>query len=838
MSDSQVTVRIDGIELSVPEGTLIVDAAKRAGIDIPVFCYHPKMEPAGMCRMCLVEVGTPQVDRGTGERVKDEDGNPVINMWPKLATACTTPVSDGMVVEVGSGAAVQGRNEIVEYLLTSHPLDCPVCDKGGECPLQNLTMEHGPGKSRFIYEDKIDLAKHVPLGDLIFLDRERCIQCGRCVRFQQELVDDPVIGFSERGRSLEVVTFSVPGFDSYFSGNTSDICPVGALTTADFRFGARPWEMNSSASICPHCPVGCNLTLNTRREAKSGGAEVIKRVMPRQNEFVNEIWICDKGRFAHAYAVSQDRITRPMIRENGELVEASWDEAYRKAAEGLRSARGGVVGLASGRLSNEDLFNLRSLLDGIGGSVVLYDAVAGGEYVQRYGLSAGSNIADLGPDDAILVAATDLHEEAPIWWMRVKGAAERGAALIVANGRETRLDKHASSSLRTSYFEPLAAVSGLLDRIKGSKAGTGDESTTRAAEAIKSSGRLVIFFGREGLSPAGQDRMAHLCASILTESGHSDQAGSGLVPVWPHVNTQGAYDMGFRPHPSGWAEAVSQAAALYIAGADPLGDDPQDGGPVGKKTFLIVQDIFMTATAARADVVFPAQTFVEREGTYTSAERRVQRFYPALPARGETKADWQITAELASHLEIELEGASAAAVFLKIADAADGYSGLTYQLLSQYVEQWPSVGGEDLYFGGTSYRNLQGIGVQLPAGEAGVPGPPPPDSGKIDKPHGAKLLLVPVTYLYDHGQLIAEADILQSRLTPEKASIHPADAGKLKLEHGAITQISLNGASCSLPVDLDSHVPEGVIIVGRNQGVPFTSPTVVELKPDTKRGSV
>ena len=253
-----VTLTVDGREVTVPEGTLIVNAAKKVGIDIPVFCYHPKMEPVGMCRMCLVEVGRPQIDRASGQALREPDGSVKIAFHPKLETACTTPVIDGMVVRGNSEKALLGRKEIVEFLLTSHPLDCPICDKGGECPLQNLTMGWGPGELRYLYDEKIHLAKHVPLGELIYLDRERCIQCGRCVRFQDEIAADPVIGFYQRGRSLEIVTFSEPGFDSYFSGNTTDICPVGALTTADFRFRARPWELNAAASICTQCPVGCN----------------------------------------------------------------------------------------------------------------------------------------------------------------------------------------------------------------------------------------------------------------------------------------------------------------------------------------------------------------------------------------------------------------------------------------------------------------------------------------------------------------------------------------------------------------------------------------------------
>ncbi len=332
-----VKLTIDSVDVSVPKGTLIVDAAKRIRNDIPVFCYHPKLKPVGMCRMCLVEVGRPQRDRATGQILLDDQNRPKIGFGPKLETACTTPVEEGMVVIGANQKVTEARDDIIEFLLTSHPLDCPICDKGGECPLQNLTLRHGPGVSRFLFSEKQKLDKHVPLGQpddaLIFLDRERCIQCARCTRFQDEVADDHVLGFYERGRKLEIVSFSDPGFDSKWSGNTTDICPVGALTTADFRFGARPWELSAAASVCPHCPVGCNLTFNTRREAASGGQHVIKRVMPRQNEAVNEIWICDKGRFGHHFVASPDRLRTPLVRKEGALKEATWDEALALVSE-------------------------------------------------------------------------------------------------------------------------------------------------------------------------------------------------------------------------------------------------------------------------------------------------------------------------------------------------------------------------------------------------------------------------------------------------------------------------------------------------------------------------
>jgi NADH-quinone oxidoreductase subunit G len=385
-----VTLTIDGVDVSVPKGTVVADAAKRIGNDIPVFCYHPKMKPVGMCRMCLVEVGLPVRDRQTGELQTGEDGKPQIRFFPTLQTGCTVAVSEGMVVRTTTDVVSDARDDIIEFLLTSHPLDCPVCDKGGECPLQNLTLRYGPGATRFAYEDKLKQAKHVPLGDLIFLDRERCILCARCTRFQDEIVGDPVIAFHNRGRYLEIVTMSEPGFDSYWSGNTTDICPVGALTTADFRFGARPWEMTPVASLCSHCPVGCNTTMSTRQEAKSGGRTVVKRIMPRQNEQVNEIWICDKGRFVHHFAASDQRLTKPLVRQNGKLMETSWEEALDLVAGRLQVAKEAVAGLANDRLSNEDLFMFQKLFrSGLGSNNLdlVNNRLAGGDVVAKVGIT-------------------------------------------------------------------------------------------------------------------------------------------------------------------------------------------------------------------------------------------------------------------------------------------------------------------------------------------------------------------------------------------------------------------------------------------------------------------
>ncbi|GAB4578463.1 MAG: NADH-quinone oxidoreductase subunit NuoG [Anaerolineales bacterium] len=801
-----VTLTIDNTPVTVAAGTLIVDAAKKAGIDIPVFCYHPKMAPVGMCRMCLVEVGRPVRDRATGQPVLEADGSPKIGYGPKLETGCTVPVEEGMVVRGYTEKVTEARNEIVEFILTSHPLDCPVCDKGGECPLQNLTMAHGPGGSRFIFDEKLHLAKHVPLGDLIYLDRERCIQCARCVRFQDEVVDDAVIGFFNRGRRLEIVTYSEPGFASYWSGNTSDICPVGALTTTDFRFGARPWELNSAASICNQCPVGCNITFNTRREAKSGGGFAIKRVMPRQNEQVNEIWVCDKGRFsAYHFSESADRLTQPMIRKNGQLMPATWGEALDLIGEKMKQAGQDTVILASGRLSNEDLYNLRKLADHQGGKTLLDTHVGGGDLVAQVGLSNGSNLAALGQGDTILVIASDLEEEAPVWWLRVKQAAARGANLMVANPRQTKLDRAAKKSVRYVYGEEVATLKEL--------AGT-----------LGTEGNLVVFYGSEGLGLEGTTALAQACANVLIETGRVGKANNGLVAVHTRANDQGAWDLGFRPSKDLKA-ALSGAKVAYVVASNPYGDHPSLL-KMESPHFMVVQELFLTETAKLADVVLPAQAYVERDGSYTSGERRVQRFYVTVPARADTRADFTITAQIALRVGLELEGRFAPRVFAKIGEVAPEYAGLTFTDLAQVEEQWPIVGRGDMYYGGTTYENSQGLGVQLPTREGAALS----EVASSPAQTGNGLVAVPVTRLYDRGTIISRSTTLGARLSPVSVVFHPEDARKLMLSKGMKVRMSWNGSSAEAEVDCDGTMPEGFVQVPRSLGMSFHKPVVVQVE--------
>ncbi len=635
----EVTLTIDDVEVTVPAGTLVVDAAKKAGIDIPIFCYHPKMEPAGMCRQCLVEIGRPAFDRATGQPVLEEDGSPKINWGWKLETSCTNPVSEGMQVKTKSEKAVAGQNDMLEFQLTSHPLDCPVCDKGGECLLQDMTLAHGPGESRYRFDEKRHAQKHVPLGDMIWLDRERCIACGRCVRFQSELVGEAVLAFDYRGAHSEIVTTSDPGFDSVFSGNTTDICPVGALTTAQFRFGARPWEMQSEASVCAECPVGCNTMLNTRREAKRAGRVIVKRVMPRQNEAVNENWICDKGRFANLDVDNRLKVSNP----------AEWTEAIGAAAEKLSAAKADAVYLVDGSLSNEELFNIKSLADAMGAKAYCYSKVGGGALTTKSG-SYGKS----GAGDAILVIGSDLYAEAPIYWLRAKQAAGRGATLIVATEAETRLDAFATTVTR--------------DLGEGLKA---------AKEAFANANNTVVLF-------SGDDALAQSCADLNPTS---------LVGVWEAANTQGAWEMGF--------EAISDLSALsgktvYVAGGEKL-----VAGAVDAAAVVVAQTAYETEATGKASVALASRTVPEMDGTFTSAERRAQRFFSAVPAVGEALPGYVITAQVAEKMGVTLE-MNAEAVFA--AFSALGYA----DLATVNVD-------ERLMIAGTCFANEQGVGVTLPA---------------------------------------------------------------------------------------------------------------------------
>jgi len=857
-----VTLTIDGQQGTVPKGTLIVEAARQLGIEIPVFCYHPKMESVGMCRMCLVTVGMPAVDRTVDEPVLDEAGRPVIVWFPKPQTACTVPVSPGMVVVTDSAQVAGERKAILEFLLTSHPLDCPICDKGGECPLQDLTYRYGPGVSRFDYHSKHRGAKRDPLGDLILLDQERCILCARCTRFQDEIADDPVLAIKSRGRDAAIVSYSDPVFDSHYSGNTTDICPVGALTTRDFRFRARPWELTHVPSLCNHCGVGCNTVLDTRRGS-------IVRIMPRQNEVVNEIWICDKGRFAHHFHENPHRLTVPLMRRNGELVEASWEEALQFSADRLAAIKGehgadAIGGIAGARLPNEDLYLLQKLLRQVVGTHnvdyrVGLDATIEDEAVHVAGVGVGTDLGRVGRDTAILVIGSDLDQEAPILYLRVAGAARHGATVINAGGRPTKLDRRASQTIRHRYGTTAHLLLGMLhvilfekspqgkgltgneivpDRVSGLEelrqrvahwtpervgdvTGIPDRDIRRAARAFGQARNGIIIYGAEAGNHASVRQVA---ANLVTVAGFVGRPNNGVIAVLPQANSRGAADLGMVPHrlpgyvpiadPGLGAQDMlhGRVRALLIAAADPVAGG---GRPAGLK-FLMVQDLFLTETAQQADVVLPAAAIGERDGTFTNLERRIQRFYPGVPAPGLARPDWSIIRQLAVMLGADWTYATAGSILAEMADTIPLYGGMIYEALSQSIPLSRRM--SHYIYAGMSFQAEAREGLQWPTvaeDDSAIlvltwmdaPDPPSPDSGFT--------LAVP-RVLYDGGMLLSCAEILAGRLAQPHAAISTDDGLALGISSGDRVQLSANGQQTVLACRLDGRLPAGVVVIPRN----------------------
>jgi NADH-quinone oxidoreductase subunit G len=865
-----VTVTVDGQRVTVPKGTNVVDAAHQVGIDIPIFCHHPRLVPVGMCRMCLVEVGTPKVNRETGQAELDESGAPVIQFMPKLQTGCTTPASDGMVVRTTTAAVAEARRSVLEFLLTSHPLDCPVCDKGGECPLQNLTMAYGPGQSRFAWGEKFHFPKPVPIGPLMVLDRERCVLCARCIRFQDELADDHVLGFENRGRGMEIVSFSEPPFSTYFSGNTSDVCPVGALTTKDFRFEARAWEVVGQPGVCSHCPVGCNVMHDTRHGR-------IERVMSRANDPVNGIWLCDKGRFAHHFASSPDRLTTPLVRVDGQLVPATWDEALARVADGLRAVLAdhgpaAVGGIAGAGLPNEDLYLFGRFLRAVVGThnVDHRPAIVRDDVLLAAGAGAATDLAGLGRGSAVLVVGLDVEEEAPVLFLHLHQAVRKGARVVPLGGRPQKLDRHAAV-LRWRYGAEDAVLAALARAVlvcRGGEAGpgaadlaesvaayteeslvgvapVGDEQLAAAATALAEAENLVILYGREaqsvGLVPG--------LAALAVATGHAGRADNGLMAVGRHANAQGAADMGLLPdwlpgyRPVGddvahaalaehWpqvpagppgldAGAMLSGAvrALFLAGTDPAADDSDHQAALAGLDLLVVQELFLTRTAELAHVVLPAQSAPERAGTFTNFARRVQRFYAAVDPVGQSRPGWVILRDLGLRLGRAEAYDSAADVFAEIARVVPQYAGLSVDTLGAPAPPDPGTvllpfapitAARRVSYQGTAYENGHGTGAVWPV-------PAAPERAPTWRPRPAQvpegLTLVPVARLYDFGTLVAASPILHPLIAPPHVLMSPFDAAPRGLADGGQVRVAGGRGAVTAELRVQEGLTPGVLLL-------------------------
>ncbi|GAC1653287.1 MAG: NADH-quinone oxidoreductase subunit NuoG [Candidatus Dormibacteraceae bacterium] len=575
------TLTIDGREVTVPKGTLIVEAAKRLGIEIPVFCYHHKLDPVGACRLCLVEISPGP---------------------PRAQTACTTPVADGMSVRVTSPMAVKARADILEFELTNHPLDCPVCDKGGECPLQDFTFRHGNPVSR-VSDARLHFAKPLPISPLIALDRERCVLCYRCTRYYDEIAWEQELVSTQRGVESFIATQFDEPLTSVFSGNIIDLCPVGALTSRVWRFQSRPWDMVHTPSVCSKCSVGCNVNLWQRRGE-------LMRVTSRENDAIDDGWICDRGRFDYTDVNDPARLRSPHVGS----ADASWETAFARIAQGI-GGKGPKLGISLPQdLTNEEAYLFRRLLDG----------PLTGAKVKMHGRTAlpapepgGLRIADLDALKTIVVVAADVREDTPVLNLRIKKAVRRGAHLITVHSAEQDFDRRAGVfHVHTKPGGAAAAVRALKDH-----------------EALRE-GPIGILYGDGRGTEDVTAAVAELAAAV----------GARLMPLYRATNERGALALGV----AGWDSLEGVEALLS------WGPPPTAGVPAGVR-FHAAWDHLRRDSHEGVAVLLPATTFAQAQGTYTNLDGTVQALGPALPVEPPVRHGWEVLTELAMFLGERLE---------------------------------------------------------------------------------------------------------------------------------------------------------------------------------------
>jgi NADH-quinone oxidoreductase subunit G len=498
--------------------------------------------------------------------------------------------------------------------------------------------------------------------------------------------------------------------------------------------------------------VGCNIALNTRLETRTGGYE-IKRVMPRQNEQVNEIWLCDKGRYVHHFTRADDRLRRPMIRREGRLVESTWEQALQIVADRIGLAGRSVAALIGDRIPNEDAYLIAKLVRALDGAVGISPAVPAhyADVVRAFGVGAECDFSRLGKGDVLMVINGDPEEQAPVWFLRLRQAVvDRGATLVLAHSQSTKMHRYARAIYR---YDP-GHVAGWLAA----------NSQMLLEQHLTGARNALIVFGDERLDGPSARALAQLLANLLIQAGHVGKPESGLLPLYPHANTQGVFDMTHAAHDATVSNGKRNGSELFqydlvwLVGVG----DPAD---VPRARFTVVQELFLTELAQRADVLLPALSFAEREGTFTSADRRVQRFYRALPALDEAKPDWWIALELAKRLGHAWGYAGPQAIFAEIAQRVPAYAGLSYERISQTAPQWPPLGRDDLYYGGTVYDNTGGLGARYASDAERDPASVRPYEVAVPEPTvgGLARALRP---LYREGELIRRSAVLAAHVVP------------------------------------------------------------------------
>jgi len=800
----EVILTIDGREVSAVEGEMLHDAARKGDVEIPVFCYEPKLgEPVGACRMCLVE----------------------IEGIPKLQTSCSTPVREGMVVHTRTEQVKHAQNAVVEFLLVNHPLDCPVCDKGGECPLQDITQGWGPGKSRVI-DEKRHFQKPIELSPLVAIDRERCILCYRCVRFSQEVSEDSQLQLLERGDRTFVGTFDDRPYVAPFHGNITDICPVGALTNYSYRFRARPWDIEQAGSVCTLCPSQCNVSFTVRDEK-------VKRVITRDNHEVDDGWLCDRGRYGFEMFDAAERVDGPRLRGGA---ATDWETAIEKAAAGLR-ASGGKVAAIVGDASNEEGYLLQRLLREALGSPHVDSRPSRGarreEIVRLAQPELGAKVSDIDTAEVILVLGTDPLHSSPILDLRVRKAIRRGGArLAVATERPTALDGGAEAIARYAPGEGAHFLGELAAAVGG-----GENVATPLAETLRGATRVVVLWGeRVARDGNGAAALLDLAAALKTgvnagaglleipdtanarglrEAGCLPDAGPGLSPAFDRPDRANAQLDGKPTEEIRAALESGELTGLILFGADPLRDFPDTpawDAALTAADFVVSFSMHENATTAKADVVFPLETHAEKDGTVTHPDGRLQRVRPSAGRPGDVRSNIGVLSELSAALGHDTGIDSQPSAFAALKQAVPFYGAI-----------------DDSDIGGT------GIRWQDTPAASEIPGPGAPseaekssavgsadtqrDSASADPtadgpPASSASSLALGTYRDLWAGPITELNPPLKFLTPQqRVELSPADAKRLGLKSGDRVEVASPQSAVTAEVAIKERVQEGVVFL-------------------------
>ena len=784
-SPGEVAVTINGAQVQAHPGEMLIAAADRAGVHIPRFCYHERMSSVGMCRMCLVDV-----DTGRGSM---------------LQPSCMVPVSDGMIVDTESENTRRAQEGVLELLLVNHPLDCPVCDKGGECPLQDQTMAYGPGESRFV-EEKRHYEKPIPISDLVDLDRERCILCDRCTRFADEIAGDPLIQFTERGNTTQVLTFPDEPFTSYFSGNTVQICPVGALTAAPYRFKARPWDLEQVESTCTTCSLGCRVAVESSRNE-------LVRYLGVDVESVNHGWLCDKGRFNYEAVNSDDRLVTPLVRDaenSHQLLGTNWGSALALAAEAIRQAGPEGIGIIGGsRLTNEDAYVWAKLARSVIGTDNLDAQLGDGLPAEAVLGLPPATIADACNSDTVLIIGPDLKEALAILHLRLHVAANKGQTRVIEIGPTvTGAETYAQRSIRCLPGETAKTLLALLE--------SDDPLASQLLE-----GSVVTVLGRASLAESATPAL-EVAAVIRDRLPHAT-----FLPALPRGNVRGALDMGLAPgvlpgrtsldRPTEslldqWqtlpdkagldttgmlqAAASGQLDTLILLGADPLRDFPDRN--LAAEAFqrvktIIAIDNFITDSVAQADIVMPSTAYGEQDGTTTNIEGRISRLSQKITSPGSTRDDWMIASELAWRLGGDLGVGSREEIWREIEQVAPSHQGITIERI---------CGPEA----------PEGIVVKETSIDPTLVEPKEPPV--VD---GYGLRLVSGRKLWDAGTNTSHSASLNHLAEEAILKVHPSDLQRLGVLSGATVRVISTRATETVTAVADDQILRGTAVLPFNQ---------------------